>query len=264
VSARSLRDLASLGYRRTQALAGAWSGATARRLDALRGRAAILMYHRVLPDAADVSGIEPGMYVRASSFERHLDWIERRWQIRTLGELVEAPPGADARPVVVLTFDDGWRDNLTVAWPILERRGLRATIFLVTGWVAAGRNGEGEFMRPDEVRELADRGIEFGAHTVTHPRLDEVGAELAGQELLVSRGRVAEWTARPCRLFAYPYGIESPHSVALARSAFRAAVAVGGGWWNRGSDAARLPRIGVHEDVASSAALLARRLACAG
>ncbi|NIM61292.1 MAG: polysaccharide deacetylase family protein, partial [Acidobacteria bacterium] len=62
-----------------------------------------------------------------------------------------------------MTFDDGWIDNLEVAWPLLQQANLRATIFLVRDWVVTGVNGEGEFMRPLDVAQLSDEGMEFGA-----------------------------------------------------------------------------------------------------
>jgi peptidoglycan/xylan/chitin deacetylase (PgdA/CDA1 family) len=174
--------------------------------------------------------------------------------------LVE-PPAADDAPSVVLTFDDGWRDNLTAAWPVLRRHGVRPTIFLVRDWVAAGRSAAGDFLRPDEVAELAARGVEFGAHTATHPRLTAVGPARAEEEMRDSKHAVEEWTGSPCRFFAYPYGAHDPTVARLAADLFEAAVVVGGGWWTGAGDRVRLPRIGIHEDMTSSRALFAARLA---
>ena len=50
------------------------------------------MYHRVLPDSADATGIEPGMYVRASTFARHLEWLAAGFRVGTLGDLFDDPP----------------------------------------------------------------------------------------------------------------------------------------------------------------------------
>ncbi len=247
---RSARDLASLGYRRAAAAWGALTGGTARTLDSIRGCAGILMYHRVLPDRASSSGIEPGMYVRASAFERQIEWLVKRWRVRTLGEVVSRPPSPDEPPVAVITFDDGWRDNLTVAWPILRRHGVGATIFVVRDWVAAGRNAEGEFLRPEELEPLVAEGAEIGAHTVSHPRLDRLDDSRAEIEMQQSKDAVERWTGRPCELFAYPYGAHTSRTAEIARRMFRATVVVGGGWWktSRDADLARLPRIGVHQD----------------
>jgi peptidoglycan/xylan/chitin deacetylase (PgdA/CDA1 family) len=254
----SVRDRIALAVHRSRAAWKSASGSLQRQLDAVRNADAVLMYHRVLPDAADASAIEPGMYVRASTFERHLDTLTSRWQLATLSSVLESP--RDDRPRVALTFDDGWRDNLETAWPILRSRGLSATIFLVTDWCAAGRHADGTFIRPDEIRELAAAGIEFGAHTMTHPALDTVESERARIELEGSKRTVAEWTGMPCRVFAYPYGRRTPGVEKIAASTFDASVVVGGGWWHRGGDSACLPRISIHDDMTCSRALFEERL----
>jgi peptidoglycan/xylan/chitin deacetylase (PgdA/CDA1 family) len=112
-------------------------------------RAAVLMYHRVLPRAdAQRSGVPPGMYVTPETFAHHLDWLGERFRILPLHEIAAClesgrslPPGACA-----ITFDDGWRDNAQHALPALARRGLPATIFVVSERVGT----QGAFW-PDEV-----------------------------------------------------------------------------------------------------------------
>jgi peptidoglycan/xylan/chitin deacetylase (PgdA/CDA1 family) len=219
------------------------------------------MYHRILADDEGDAGIEPGMFVRASTFAMHLDWLQSRYAIVTLGDALTAASRSDQRPKVVLTFDDGWRDNLEVAWPILDREGVRATIFLVSEWCSTGANGAGRFLSPDEIRDLANAGMEFGAHTVSHPHLSRIDERLAMNEMRISKDAVAAWTGRPCDLFAYPYGDHHEGTVALAREMFRASVVVAGGWWHAESDAARIPRIGIHQDMSSDRALFEARLA---
>jgi peptidoglycan/xylan/chitin deacetylase (PgdA/CDA1 family) len=219
------------------------------------------MYHRVIRDGDPVDGIEPGMYVRASTFDLHLTWLRERWRIRTLGEAIDSPPAPGEPPVVVLTFDDGWRDNLTAAWPILERHGARATIFLVREYCESGIHAAGSFMVPAEIGELARRGMEFGAHTATHPDLTKLGDEAAESEMRRSKEAVEQWTGRPCGGFAYPYGRHRDATAAIARRLFRASVIVGGGWWIPGGDLARIPRVGIHEDMTFTRAMFERRLA---
>ncbi len=219
------------------------------------------MYHRVVPDDADTTGIEAGMFVRASTFARQLDWLGRRWTMKTLGDALQDPPGADEPSVAVVTFDDGWRDNLEVAWPILAAHRVPATIFLVSDWCATGAHANGSFLRPDEVTELAASGIEFGAHTASHPRLDELEASVVEAEMRRSKEAVEQWTRRSCETFAYPYGRHHDGTAALARRLFRASVVVGGGWWMRGCDPAKVPRVGIHEDMTSRRAQFEARLA---
>jgi peptidoglycan/xylan/chitin deacetylase (PgdA/CDA1 family) len=257
---RALGELASLVRHHTAALAGTLTGRWQSRLRAQQGNVAVLMYHRVLADKDDAAGIEPGMFVRASTFEMQLESVQSRWQVKTLRSALDEPPAPGAPPVVAITFDDGWRDNLTVAWPILERRGLRATIFVVRDWILAGRNGEGEFIRADEVRELARRGIEIGSHTASHARLDRVSTHDAESEMRVAKQAIEEWTGEPCHSFAYPYGATTASVSDLARRIHRWSVVTEEGWWRRGADPAAVPRIAIHEDMASTRWLFAARM----
>lgn len=261
MSEHSVRDRAAIGVRRLQAGLYSASGAITRGLQERRGSAAVLMYHRVLQDDESAAGVEPGMFVRASTFESQLSWLAERFRIVALGDLVQSSQASGDPPVVALTFDDGWRDNRSVAWPILERHRATATVFLVRDWCAAGSHEGGAFLRPQEVRELCAAGLGFGAHTATHPRLDTLGDREAEAEMQRSKDAVEEWTGRPCTLFAYPFGSHSAASAALAGRLFLGSVVVGGGWWTRSSDRARIPRIGIHEDVGSTRNLFLARLA---
>ena len=103
------------------------------------GAATILMYHSVAPDEA-APYIEPGNRIDPRTFERQMAFLAARRGVVALSELVEdlahgrRPPAG----IVCITFDDGYRDNLTVAAPILDRYRLPATLFLATGFVERG------------------------------------------------------------------------------------------------------------------------------
>jgi len=218
------------------------------------------MYHRVRPDDASTEGLEPGMYVRASTFERHIRWLSKRFDLVTLSEAIDATRVGHAQHLAVITFDDGWRDNLTHAWPVLTRFNARATVFLVADWVGRNQTTPREFLSPDEIRALAERGIEMGAHTMSHPRLDQAPPDRIEFELQMSKAAVEAWTGRPCRTFAYPYGRFGDLAVEAAARHFDAAVAVGGGWWAGGEPLARIPRISIHDDMTRSIAMFEARL----
>jgi peptidoglycan/xylan/chitin deacetylase (PgdA/CDA1 family) len=102
----------------------------------LREGVLILRYHRIGPHDGDPWPLA----VSAENFAQQLDVLDRRIQVLSLAELVRRL--ADGRPLgraVVLTFDDGYADNLLVAKPLLERHGMSATVFVVTGHTGAGR-----------------------------------------------------------------------------------------------------------------------------
>ena len=98
-------------------------------------RAAVLMYHRVLPKAeAERLCVEPGMFVTPETFRQHLAWIRDSYRPIALDELVTRLLDGRRLPekAVVITFDDGWRDNHDHALPALVESGLPATVFLAT------------------------------------------------------------------------------------------------------------------------------------
>lgn len=125
--------------RRAAAIALYYSGALwllARFL--LRGKIAVLMYHRVLPESSD-SFSAAGVRVTPATFDRHIRFLKRFFNLLTPNELEQVLTGA--RPVppraCAVTFDDGWFDNYTYALPILERHAVPAIVFLATDYVGS-------------------------------------------------------------------------------------------------------------------------------
>jgi len=107
-----------------------------------RNAVIILTYHRVTEtwdDALDYS--QPGMVVTDSTFERQVAVLKEHFEVVTLGALLADGTSAarPARPRCVITFDDGWRDNYDLAFPILRRHGLPATVFLATDFIGSDR-----------------------------------------------------------------------------------------------------------------------------
>lgn len=101
----------------------------------------ILMLHRVLEDDARAAlPHRASLCVGAGAFEHLLLWLRRHFDYVPLGELLDAPSIANGRPRLALTFDDGWRDNFTHAFPLLKKHGVPASIFLSTDFIGSDRN----------------------------------------------------------------------------------------------------------------------------
>jgi peptidoglycan/xylan/chitin deacetylase (PgdA/CDA1 family) len=106
---------------------------------------------------------------------------------------------------VVLTFDDGYRDFLTDAFPILQRYGFTATVFLSTGYVGNSSFKERECLSWAEVKDLKKQGIDFGSHTISHPQLSNLNRRDIEREIVESKRAIETKIGRAVDSFSYPY-----------------------------------------------------------
>lgn len=106
----------------------------------LRRRVVVLMYHRVLPEDADTYS-EEGIVVTPRTFDRHLRFLKRHFRPLTLEQFVDGTRGRGRLPSrgCLITFDDGWHDNVTNALPLLCEHGVPAVVFLATDYVGTTR-----------------------------------------------------------------------------------------------------------------------------
>jgi peptidoglycan/xylan/chitin deacetylase (PgdA/CDA1 family) len=142
-------------------------------------------------------------------------------------ELSRAMTTGDTRGLVGLTFDDGYEDFLGAAVPTLETLGFSATVFVVAGMLGEENTWEhrgGPHLRlrlleAAGVREVSERGMEVGSHTVTHPRLSGLDPEMLAREVVDSRQMLSEILGGPVEGFCYPYGDLDGPAVQAARGA---------------------------------------------
>jgi len=115
------------------------SGIT-RVLESLPGRASLLIlnYHRI--GDPQLTQYDPGLYsCTAAEFDWQLDWLKHRFPILSLPEAVDIAHGRakPSRPSILITFDDGYRDNYVEAFPLLRKHRVSATFFLPTAFVGS-------------------------------------------------------------------------------------------------------------------------------
>jgi peptidoglycan/xylan/chitin deacetylase (PgdA/CDA1 family) len=150
----------------------------------------------------------------------------------------------------VLTFDDGFHTMYAEAFPVLQRYGLSATVFLTVGAAdavqPAGRlpTFEGRLMLSwREIREMQHGGLEFGAHTLTHPDLTRLSTEQIAVEMSGSKDRIENSLGTPVTSFAYPFGRYDAQSHRIAQQYFSCACADTLGLLSSGSDPYALERV---------------------
>ncbi len=215
-------------------------------------RFTILMYHQVtLPESeAEVKYACP-----PARFARHMRYLRRHHPVVTLAAAQRHLDGDGALPdnAVVVTFDDGFRNNYTDALPILRRYEIPATLFLTVGlvgetnrWMAGGDFPERPMVTWDEVREMVAAGVEIGGHTLTHPRLTELPVAAADAEVAGARQVIEAEIEAPVTSFAYPYGLfDNRVAEAVATAGYRRACTTRPGFNRPGIDPLRLRRIEV-------------------
>ncbi|MEF9932787.1 MAG: polysaccharide deacetylase family protein [Cetobacterium sp.] len=176
----------------------------------------VIMYHRVIKDESE-KGVH-GTYVTLENFEKHMEYLKYNgYETITFKDLLDnnfKKRFDKDKKWVMLTFDDGYVDNYENAFPILKKYGFKGVIYLVSDlnynkWdVDNEENPERNFKLMDtkQILEMKEYGIEFGGHTLTHPRLSKIDLELAKNEMLKSKITIENKIGCPLYSFAYPYG----------------------------------------------------------
>ena len=180
-------------------------------LGQLRRRAGVpvLLYHSV-DTSGSVISISP------KEFRAHMAILkENGYQTIGLQHYVdylntgEKPRGK----MVVITFDDGFKNNHDQAWPIMAEFGFTGTVFVSTDFVGRTCTWEKHRSIPDfpmlswdEIREMSDFGIEFGSHTCSHAYLTQLSLDEMEAELRQSKLIIENEVKQPVRFFCHPYG----------------------------------------------------------
>jgi peptidoglycan/xylan/chitin deacetylase (PgdA/CDA1 family) len=196
-------------------------------------RLRILMYHSISDSAHDRLAVAPERFAAEMQL-----LAEQGFQVISLAEACRRLSSAeDLARTIVLTFDDGHRDFLTTAAPVLRQHDFTATLFVVTGRLGdttrwSSTDKKSALLTRDQLRELRSEGFHLGSHTVTHADLRTLDEATLDRELGDSLAAIADMgeTFFP---FAYPGGTFTQRERdAVAHAGYDCGVIVGGRWGN--------------------------------
>jgi len=188
----------------------------------------ILAYHSVSDRRRD------DLSVPVQDFADQMEWLRRHgYRSMTLERYLARPPEKGER-VVIITFDDGYADNHTHAFPVLQQHGFDATLFVVSDYVDSDEIFPWDRPKIDtdqgselfrvvtwkQVEDMADYGIEIGSHSCSHPELPTLSADAALEELERSRRDISgRLLGRRVSSFCYPRGKLDDQVLALVKKA---------------------------------------------
>ncbi|MEI6266393.1 MAG: polysaccharide deacetylase family protein [bacterium] len=178
----------------------------------------ILMYHHIREYTGD-NKIEAGLSTSPALFSEQLDWLkEKGFHTITFSDLFT---GKVEDKSIILTFDDGYRDNYEVAYKKLKENGQKGDFFVFTGAIGASE----AFLTKDMIKEMSDYGMEFGSHTINHVDMSVADKETLATQLSGSKSVLEGITGKKVEFLCYPSGKYNALAEAEAKAAgYKAAV----------------------------------------
>ena len=179
----------------------------------------VLNYHMV-------GDLNQALCISAANFEEQMKYLaDNGYNTITPDQLMDHLKRGVPLPEkpVMITFDDGYVDNYTIAYPILRKYGHKAVFFLIAGYI----NNDPRFMNWQQVKEMSNNGMIMQSHTVHHVNLTKLSPEDALKELTESKEIIQREVGKPVRYLAYPTGATDKATVQLVRKAgYRGAFSV--------------------------------------
>lgn len=200
----------------------------------------VLMYHAVNDN---IWGLED-LFVSPEVMETHLKYLTENGYDLILFEDLKNADQYD-KPVI-LTFDDGYLDNYTELYPLLEQYGAKATIFVVTSSIGNRETS----MTPEQVKLLSDSPlVSIQSHTVSHSVLRRLDSQQQAYEMEQSRLEVTRMTGRQPFAISYPTGAYNDFTLEAAMEYYRFAVTVTSGTYITGDDPFTILRYNVRHST---------------
>lgn len=186
----------------------------------------IISYHRINPWYE-----RDALTVKPESFKNQINYlISKKFEFILPAEYLEENKKKLEKKVII-TFDDGFADNLWFAFKILKEFNIKPLIFLIVDYINTDKifprykyKDKDRFLNWNEVKEMAENGVEFGSHTLTHPHLTQISIKKAKEEIFNSKKMIEDKIGKEVKFFCYPYGEFSKEIVEIVKeSGYKAA-----------------------------------------
>ncbi|MDT8306037.1 MAG: polysaccharide deacetylase family protein [Anaerolineae bacterium] len=192
--------------------------------------APILMYHYISEPPEDADIYREDLSVTPSAFREQLQYLMANgYTVVDLYDLVLGVSGKTSLPEkpVVITFDDGYLDQYTNAFPVLKEFGVTGTFFIITEFVDSGNPA---YMSWPMIEEMAAAGMRIESHSKSHPDLSEAERDEAIWQILGSQETIAAHIGYTPRFFCYPGGRYTEETIEILQELdFWGAVTTAGG-----------------------------------
>jgi|GEM_PF-495206 len=214
-------------------------------VSAAKVRVPVLMYHHVKDRAPGIGSVVLRYSVAPRDFDAQMQWLREHGfssiSFQQLADHITRGVSLPSKPVII-SIDDGWSCGYFAAFKSLKAHGLTATYFVYPNGVNAGNAGG--YISWDQLREMADAGMEIASHTMSHPYLTQMTEDAAWREISESKTILEQKLARPVLSIAYPFGDYNDTTIGLARRAgFTSAVSTDPGNEHGEGELFRLCRI---------------------
>lgn len=218
--------------------------ASARSSAAATTRIPVLMYHSILYEKDNI------LRVPKEKFEAQMKWLyDNGYHTLSLDELYDAVSGKKPVPEksVVLTFDDGYGDNYTNAFPVIKKYHFKATVFVITSKIGSAHDN---YLTAEQIKEMDANGMRVECHTASHQTLDKLSYEAQYKELSESKTALEKLLGRKINYLSYPFGKYNEDTIKSAQQlGFKICFRMNGGAGNVTDNRYEFPRTFVGENL---------------
>src|SRR3989338_1004981 len=192
----------------------------------------IFVYHHVRPYVPGESRLQDEYDIAPELFEQHLVYLrDHGYTTVTLDDLVVFTQKKTTDPVtkpVILTFDDGWKNQYVYAFPLLKKYGMTATFYVYTDpigktqYVTKDRTnpiGKVQYLSWKDIKEMNAAGMTIASHTLSHPHLNRLSVEELAKEIADTKRILEEHLGKQILHFATPFGEINARGIATVRAA---------------------------------------------